>query len=67
MFFLVLVLGCGSVGSTFAQDAASVATQKFGLGASELQSILQQCVDSPGMQKYYPMDAVKYLQSVNIM
>lgn len=67
MLFLMLVLGCGSVGSAFAQDAASVATRTFGLGASELQSILQKCVDLPGMQKYYPMDAANHLQPVNIM
>lgn len=65
--FLMLVLGCGSVGSAFAQDVASVAPQTFGLGASELQSILQKCVDLPGMQKYYPVDAAKHLQPVNIM
>ena len=68
LLLLLLMLG-GTMGRASAQKAVAteVKAQTFGLEASELQNILQKCLDLPAMQKYYPVAADNTLLPVNVM
>jgi hypothetical protein len=67
MLILLLVLGGISSSRLAAQTSPLKTAENFGLTPSELQSIVQKCLDIPELQKYYPTDGQKNLKSVNIV
>jgi hypothetical protein len=60
-FFMVLVLAC------FSSPKASAQASTFGLSLNDLQSIVQQSIDLPALQQYYPVNADNSLQPLNIV
>ncbi|WP_305030289.1 hypothetical protein [Hymenobacter convexus] len=62
---LVLVAcACFSPREVAAQTGPSAT---FGLSLSDLQAVVQQALDLPALQQYYPVDANNTLQPVNIV